>query len=371
MKKTVLVIIACLLSTIFLGNAFAGRQWNFQRVADSQGTAIGGGNTAIGMRSGATWPVVVTNTATAAMVPGGWARTTGGLGTGPGPMGPLDGATSHDGKSMVFASGYGEILTFGSSGWNRSSILGWGWKSSVAFTRDNNPAVLTNSGNSLTLSVRNAGQWYSNSLGRTADNFALDYDSYNQANVVYSQGNSLIYGTKGALTGNQWNFSQYAMELPPVDGPLDLALNSNDVPFVTYRTNSTGLVCSTYNRAQGQWTSNTISSLVFNNYCMASDSQGGIGIAYVTNSPGYDTIGFTYINGDQSWSTDSLWTAPSNLMFDMGIGLAFDAENNPVISYNTGGEVWIAYDPMVIPEPATMSLLLLGTMVSLRLRRSK
>jgi hypothetical protein len=134
-----------------------------------------------------------------------------------------------------------------------------------------------------------------------------------------------------------------------------------------------GLVCSTFNRAQGQWTSNIIDSTVLSNYCTTSDSQGGIGIAYMTNSPGFYTIGFNYINGDESWSTESLWTAMTAPSLDIisSIGLAFDAENNPVISYGAEGSVWIAYDPLVIPEPATLTLLLLGATGVLRNRKSR
>jgi hypothetical protein len=43
------------------------------------------------------------------------------------------------------------------------------------------------------------------------------------------------------------------------------------------------------------------------------------------------------------------------------VGLAFDYENNPVISFtDQAGNLAIAYDPVEIPEPVTMAIFALG-----------
>ena len=57
------------------------------------------------------------------------------------------------------------------------------------------------------------------------------------------------------------------------------------------------------------------------------------------------------------------------------VGLAFDAANNPVIAYrgdpdSTGSDrYYLAYDPIVAPEPATAALLMTGMALALRRRR--
>lgn len=373
------VIFNLLLSVVLLNSAVAQRQWNFQRIDDAMGQPIGSGNTAIAMRSGSAWPVVATNTAVAAMVPGGWVKAANGFSS----LGFLDGATSPDGRSIAFAAETGEVLTFSSSGWNRSiASAGWNWQPSVAFTNNNNPAILGNGNNGLTLSVQNGSNWISSSLGVWAERSALAYDSYNQANVVYTQGGQLMYATKGILTNNSWAFtdSQQSMFLPSNNSPLDLELNSNDVPFVIYNTDLNLIACSSYDRQQGKWNSSLIGPSSDYNYTMSSDSLGGIGIAYVTNNmeDGQFTIGFSYINGNKSWSTNSIWDGGAfnnteglpSLMPEPHIGLAFDEANNPVISFTSGNGVYIAYDPVIVPEPATAAILLLGGVLIRRIRKS-
>jgi hypothetical protein len=379
MRNRGLVFITSFVLIVSSSSVLAGRQWYYQHAVDSMNNPIGSENTAIGMRSDATWPVVVSNNGTAAMVPGGWARNSGGIS----PQGTLDAATSHDGRSIIVAGSEGNVAVFNSSGWsyryNYVANFGPYDRQSVAFTQNNDPAVLYRSAENMqvTLSARSGNSWYSSSLGRQAESFALDYDSYNQANVVLRQNNSLVYGTKGVLTGNQWNFSEPIMNLPPINnGPVDLQLSANDVPSVIYRTSiGTELLSyATYDRIQGRWTTGIIDETSYNNFCTAADFQGGVGVAYLTEGDNGITLGYAYNDGSGVWSTEHLWdTIPldvSSPLFDMSIGLTFDMENNPVISFSTNNGIWIAYDPVTtVPEPATMALLLLGGAFSLRLRK--
>jgi hypothetical protein len=357
-------------------NALAGRQWYYQHVVDSMNSPIGGGNTAIGMRSDATWPVVVSNNGTAAMVPGGWARSSGGIS----PQGTLDAATSHDGQSIIVSGSQGNVAVFDSSGWSYryNNVVSGGpfYRQSVAFTQNDSPAVLYRSAENgqITLSVRSGNTWYLNSTGRQADTFALGYDSYNQANVVLRQGSTLVYGTNGVLTGNQWNFSEPIMNPSAISGPMDLQLTANDIPYIAYRANNL-LSYATYDRIQGRWTTGVIDGTYFDNFCMAADFQGGIGLAYLTEGANGIMLGYAYNDGSGAWSTEHLWnTIPLDVSMPnptLSIGLAFDMENNPVISFGTSNGIWIAYDPVTIPEPATMALLLLGGAFSLRFRKPR
>jgi hypothetical protein len=192
--------------------------------------------------------------------------------------------------------------------------------------------------------------------------------------VVLRGGSSLVYGTKGVLTGNQWNFSE-PMNLLPVNGSVDLQLTANDIPYIACKAGNF-LSYTTYDRIQGRWTTGILDEMLFDNFCMAADFQGGIGMAYLTEGDNGITLGYAYNDGSGTWSTEHLWdTIPLDVSMpnpSLSIGLAFDMENNPVISFSTGNGIWIAYDPIItIPEPATMALLLLGGAFSLRLRKPR
>lgn len=374
--KTVVTLVLMLSLFLLAGDsALAGRQWYFQRVATPEMQPLTHGSTAVGMRSGHTWPVVVGNEGTAAMVPGGWIATDSGM---PSTLSPgfIDGVTSHSGQKMLFAGNNGHIKTFGPSGWSNTFVASEGYRNSAAFTRNDNPAVLYRSvGNGdIRLAVSQNGQWSNESLGLMADGYALAYDSLNQANVILRQGVNLLYGTKGVLTNNEWSFSSIG-GITAYSPLVDLELTAGDVPYAIY-ANQSGLVYNTYNIMQGRWESGIIDSQTRDlfNFTAASDGQGGIGVAYYTHALNGLALGYAYTNGDGFWDISLLPTGiPNDVEFtfrtDYGIGLAFDAQNNPVISFSGAGGSWIAYDPVLVPEPATAMLLLLGG--SLLRRRRK
>lgn len=380
MKHKAFLLTAVAAFLFISGNTVAAREWNYQRVVTSWGESLGSGNTAIGMRSGHTWPVVMTNQNAAAMIPGGWVASSEGFFGG-----RIDAATSHDGQRMIFANDIGQIKMFGPSGWSNSLVPAQTFRpdgrNSVAYTQQDNAAVLYSSPltGDLMLSVQQGGQWNTSSLGQYAEGYALAYDSYDQANVALNQYGMLSYGTKGVLTNHQWHFSEPIPQLFPAGDVLDLELTSNDIPFIAYGDGSM-LNYATYDRIHGQWQTGLIDFMMDNNFCMASDQQGGIGIAYITETPVASRLGFAYTDGSGLWETELLpmdifdeFGSPIdflNISSWDGIGLAFDNDNNPVISFSNNGETWIAYDPMVVPEPATCFLLLLGGMTIRKSRKN-
>jgi hypothetical protein len=133
-----------------------------------------------------------------------------------------------------------------------------------------------------------------------------------------------------------------------------MALTNNDVPYVLY--DDYGLLkYAIYDRHSDSWATGILDEINRDNFCVASDNSGGIGVAYVTQFAGQDTLSFAYNNG-------SGWMGPERLtqaeQYNM-VGLSFDYENNPVISFiDWEGRMKIAYDP--VPEPATLAILALG-----------
>lgn len=367
MKKSIFV--AILLLSVTFSNSFAGRTWFYNEIQPPEGyPAIMAGDTAIAMRSDNTWPVVAYAGATdgaAVMLPGAWMPTALNF---PGKY--LDGATAQDG-TIAFADNAGQIVMLGKTGWSSSSYNGSAmYRSSIAFNNNSAPAVLhkSNGSNYLTLSMKSGSSWYGSTIqeypggpGVMSDAFALGFDSYNQANAAFRDGSTLRYAAKGVLTGNQWVLS--TLENSPEignSGQIDMALSNNDVPYVIYN-DMDFLKYAIYDRQTDDWTTGVLDSLMggtpAGNFCVAADSSGGIGVAYITQISGQNMLSFAYNNGSGWMLPERLTQADMNKM----VGLTFDYENNPVISYvGMDGKMRIAYDPFVAPEPATMAVFALG-----------
>lgn len=365
MKKQILFVI--LVISLSCSSVFAGRTWFYNEVTDLWGDPIMiNGDTAIGMRSGGAWPVVAYSdggpqSGSACMLPGAWAE---------GPVSfagrCLDGATAPD-STVGFVSDEGQVIMLGKAGWSSSFCSGYVQpmhKNSIAFNNNSAPGVLYRSFSSeLRLSMKSGGAWYSSTVQESggppvqADAYALDFDSYNQANVAFEDGDKLRYATKGVLTGNQWVISSY--DDAPIIGfsdQFDMALTAADVPYVLYRENSGNLLkYAVYDRHSDSWMTGTLSTVVLNNFCVAADSGGGIGVAFVEYFGETPMLSYAYSDGSGWTWLDRLVEARAECM----VGLAFDYENNPVISFvGMDGIVKIAYDP--IPEPATLVVLALG-----------
>ncbi|MFA6175932.1 MAG: hypothetical protein WC765_05080, partial [Phycisphaerae bacterium] len=213
MKKTILF--ASLLVCLFgIDGVFAGRVWYYSDIlSPADGKTISSAGSAIGMRSNGTWPVVAycqngTASGVATMLPGSWAGKTGVFGSQ-----LLDGATAPDGTAG-FVDSYGDVVTLNKNGWGGgyvSSSTSSQYKNSIAFDNDSVPGVLyrANSTNYLTLSMRYGSTWYASTVQpaiggvRTSNYYALDFDSYNQANIVYQYNSKLAYGVKGVMTSSQ------------------------------------------------------------------------------------------------------------------------------------------------------------------------
>lgn len=360
-KRVLFLLIVCLV-IIAASNSLAGRVWYYQEVITSDGP-VGNGTeaTAIGMRSGGVWPVVAYQYSTAAMLPGTWIESPGGFS---GEI--IDGATGSNGD-ILFADNFGSIKMLTGDGYVNASYGGMSnHKPSAAFNNNSEAAVLHNGENNdeLCLTMQSGDSWYTTAVEDNgnpinSDYYALAFDSYNQAFAVFEEGSSFRTATKGVMTGNEWVVSDIVNGVH-ISGALDMTLSSNDVPYVAYVDNGHLKACS-YDVHSGSWMFSSLDYIGSDNFCMATDGEGGVGLAYVTDN---DMLKFIFNDGS-GWRLGEELTAAD---YHTQVGLAFDDEDNPVISYGNGGDVWIAYDPVVVPEPATLGLLLIGGIMAGRKR---
>ncbi len=364
-------LISILLTLCASNIAVAGRTW-VKTPIEVEGMPVDGPYCALAMRSGNTWPVVSygspPSSGTAAMTPVGWMA------------GPLGGSVNYGisaatgpGGTVGFANDNGTVQMLRQTGWAASSYgSGTNYtKPSIAFNSNDNPAVLHNTGgigNDLALAVYNGIGWYQDAVENAfegpfwSDAFALEYDSYNQANIVFEDGSELMFAVKGTLTQNQWQFNTIELDMG-VPLVVDMAMGAGDVPWITY-ADENYLYYVTYDCQQQDW-DNGIIGQVGGRHSTEADGTGGIGVAFIDSD---EMLTYAYTDGTGAWTHD-MGIARAN--FD--VGLAFDADDNPVICYSDidhGGKLYLAYDPVMVPEPATVALLAIGAAMLRRRRRA-
>lgn len=161
----------------------------------------------------------------------------------------------------------------------------------------------------------------------------------------------------------------------------DLAIDTIGRPFVTYSTavsGGWGVAASYFDIMSGQWRSSTfnvpgMSSPVAPT--IAADGIGGVGVAWMATVSGSNSLMYAYKNGVKDWAIHTVTsfsvssgTSTNTLLPQQRVGLDFDANDWPVISFlanSSGGwgstaDIWIAYDPIVVPEPSAVVLAAVG-----------
>jgi hypothetical protein len=377
----------CLISVCFLACvcniAVAERTWVNTPIKIDGQPIFSGQDCALAMRSDGTWPVVsysMPEGRTVALTPAGWQA---------GPVvGPLNGygisaATSPDGTA-AFAYSNGAVMMLRQTGWSMSyygvvaPTAGYaGPGPSIAFKNNNIPAVLYRGQDDtqapcLTLASFNGSGWSQDKLGNSnnpsfqSQAYTLAFDSYNQANVAFVNGNQLMFGLKGALTQNQWSFNsidQYNVH--PDTYQIDMAIGAGDIPWIAY-TQQRYVQYATYDVQQQNWIHGILGQSFGSGpgiLSMASDDTGGIGVAYIGLN---DMLTFAYNDGSGFWTYDAGIAQVSY----RSLALEFDAHNNPVICYtNSSGQLSLAYDPVTVPEPASAAIIALGAALTASKRK--
>ncbi len=204
----------------------------------------------------------------------------------------------------------------------------------------------------------------------------MDYDSYGQANLAFCD-DGLWFSQKGVATGHQWvirDLAQYGLYGQADD--MDLVVDGSDMVWIGYIEQNT-LKLANYDPVTLGWNSGVIDyvpPMGSAHFTMETDGLGGIGVAYI-DAGGF--LKYSYNDGGGFWSSETVMNFETSEYIMVGagdsdIGLVYDTQNNPVISYRDmqTGELSLAYDPVAIPEPATLALLVLGATIIHRRRCS-
>lgn len=362
--------------------------WLFQRTGYTTSTSA---QTAIGMGDAKSWPVVFSldsgTTQAYALSPVRnpttntfWSQIGSNILSG---TGTLSAKSSSDGR-------VGVSLTASPSGFQAgSAIVGrrtTGFANPISNVQglafDQAGTLVTASADTL------AGSGLSSWSLPTVQSIAAS--PFGSIGVVTSSNSVLRYYEKSPATG--WNNS-FITSSQIFGG--DLVIDSIGRPFVTYSgfvASTIGVHASHFDVMSGQWKTSSFplpSGMYPTNPTIAADGIGGIGIAWMTTgSSGSSSLMYAYKNGVKDWAlhTVTSFTVASGtsafgtLLPQQRVGLDFDANDWPVISFLAGNssgygqpaDIWIAYDPIVVPEPSSLMLAAVGFLaVGVAVRRSR
>jgi hypothetical protein len=379
--KCAMWILSCLLALAVLVSTSVASDdtslsWNYQQTGFTAYSSLGP-QTAVAMRDGRVWPVIfsessnhkvqayslypVKNPTTST----NWFQIGTDLITDS-DSGMLSAATSPDGR-------FGVALTIvnspNSAAVVGSSLTGFGGAmtgvQAIDFDRNGNLIK----GTLTTLPVINGvspGPLVDIAVSSLGDVGAVD------SNFKYYQ-NSLLMGGWGSV-----DLKLVKTDVStPLAQSLDLAIDSLGRPHIVgLRQSTQELVSYDFDTVLGQWKTQSLGTGLTGNFgaSIAADSKGGVGAAwvrYISGISGSTTqLMYSYKDGNNDWAsqvvTSSVYNPVSKgyetLTMTQGVGLAFDANDLPVISFTTySGNIWLAYDPGTdVPEPSTMLLLASG-----------
>jgi len=385
------MILSCLLALAVLISPAAASDdtslsWNYQQTGFTAYSSLGP-QTAVAMRDGQVWPVVfaengshkvqayslypVKNPITST----NWFQIGANLITDS-DSGMLSAATSPDGR-------FGAALTIVGSP-NSAAVVGsslTGFSGAMtgvqAIDFDRNGNLIQGTLNTLpVIQGVSPGPLIDIAVSALGDVGAVD------SNFKYYQ-NSPLMGGWGSVDLKQviTNVSQ------PIPQSLDLAIDSLGRPHIVgLRQSTQELVSYDFDTVSGQWKVQSLGTGLMGTLgaSIAADSHGGVGAAWVRYTDGISgstpQLIYSYNDGKDGWSSqvvtssihNPLTSSTESLATIQGVGITFDANDLPVISFTTiSGNIWLAYDPVAVPEPTVMLLLASGGAIVLLFRLKK
>jgi hypothetical protein len=182
-----------------------------------------------------------------------------------------------------------------------------------------------------------------------------------------------LYYQKSSLLGG---WASQTLGLPTPTPYSDLAFDSLSRPHVVSALSgsSVTLIASDFDIGSGTWKHQTLSSTATTalGAAIAADSRGGVGAAWVQSAgSGTYAVEYAYKIGTADWTVQTVTTSVYNpltsgtdtVSLQARVGLAFDANDFPVISFLAGSaqNIYLAYDPpAAVPEPSTLVLAAAG-----------
>ena len=168
------------------------------------------------------------------------------------------------------------------------------------------------------------------------------------------------YYERSAVTG-VWGGVSLVPSRSATSMYADLAMDSLGRPhFVGPGSSSfspgsspSGLVAYDFNTISGQWQSQVLTLAAVSMATVAADRDGGVGAAWVQASSSGYTLMYAHEQGTSGWTSqavissvyDPLTHGYDALVPQVRVGLAFDNNDFPVMSFVATSGIWLAYDP--------------------------
>lgn len=289
-------------------------------------------DSALGMARGLSWPVIFgTNEtiglqSTSTLGPNGptyWHQLGGGVGGNPNATSTPDGQVAGAGIAVGYIIGPTGSVTVLPNGTN---------------------AVDFNAGGSLVYSIgygqptQVVGFAYNNNGSSVRD---IAVSPFGDGGVITADGD--FYST---LTGDFQSVAEDSGLF--YEGLGSLTFDAQGRPHVIDRNAQV----FSFDTISGVWTGTILDDVPGNRAAaIAADTTGTVGAAFVNSS---DELIYAYWTNSAGWQS---MIVDFNVDANNQVGLAFDADDLPVISYSAGGDLKLAYDPIVaVPEPGSFAL---------------
>ena len=298
------------------------------------------------MRGGDTWPVVTAFFGDETFFMG----PTGYVASGPG---GTDIAAGPNGEIAVVGSKSVHVLRNGA--WSALPGSAGGYQvRAVAFDPQGNLAAAISHPTTMHVQygIFNGTTWMASDTGLYGPYPKIAMDASGVATIGGSDGKVASH-----LPGNPGSWMVEQVYSPW--GTADVAVSDAGVPAVLMG----GTVYVFDVQSQG-W----MSSIAVGYGALEFDQLGNLGVAY-WNPASYE-MNYAYNDGSGTgWELSYIgqtaaWPSAT-------VSLAYDAQNNPVACFGGAGQTFVAYDPLIVPEPVTGVTLAAGVFLGWCTRRRR